>query len=132
MQQVSCPWFQWKCTSNWMPRFCKEMLHYYQYSIHSKVWYLVEETSAELEDFILKFPISGTCFSQRAYLVHGNACLFFLQVDVLMRWSAIEQIIMDTQMMCISFSIMHHQPYFSWIVKDFDNLSKLFLIYIFV
>ena len=41
------PWCQWKYTSNWMLRFCKEMLQYYQYSIHSKDWYLVEETSAK-------------------------------------------------------------------------------------
>ena len=28
-----------------MPKFCKEIMQYYQYSIHSKDWLLVEETS---------------------------------------------------------------------------------------
>ena len=28
-----------------MPKFWKEIMQYYQYSIHSKDWLLVEETS---------------------------------------------------------------------------------------
>ena len=43
--QVSCPWFHWKYTSNWMLRFCKEMLHFYKNFIHSKDCFLLEETS---------------------------------------------------------------------------------------
>ena len=34
-----------KYTSNWMLRFCKKILKYFQYFIHSKDWLLVEETS---------------------------------------------------------------------------------------
>ena len=49
-----------------------------------------------------------------------------------MRWLGAEQIIMDTKMMCISFSIIHLQPCISWIMKDFVKLSELFLIYTFV
>ena len=41
----SCPGFNLKHTSNWMLRFCKEILQYYQYCIHSNGWLLVEETS---------------------------------------------------------------------------------------
>ena len=49
-----------------------------------------------------------------------------------MRWLAAEQIIMDTKMMCISFSIIHWKPCISRIMKDFVKLSELFLIYTFV
>ena len=132
IRQVSFPWFQWKCTSNWMPRFWKKMLQYYPYSIHSNDWFLIEETSKKLKDFILKFSISGSFISRIFKLVHCNTCFFFLQVNVLMRWSAIEQIIMDTQMMCISFSIIHRQPCIWWIMKAFLKLLELFWIYTFV
>ena len=55
----------------------------------------------------------------------------FVQVYMRMRWLAAEQIIMDTKMMCIYFSIIHWQPCISWIMKDFVKLSELFLIYTF-
>ena len=53
----------------------------------------------------------------------------FLQMHVMIRWSAIEQIIMDKKMIYISFSIIHWQSYIWWINKDFVKLPELFLIY---
>ena len=115
-----------------MLRFCKKMLQYYQYSIYSKYWLLMENTSTvqdntttimliwclkQLKDFILKFSISGSFFS------------FFLSIlvsfpsgDVLMRLPTVEQIIIDTNMIFISFIIIHWQPYISWIMSDFVKL----------
>ena len=45
-RQVLCQGFYSKHTSNWMLRFCKEILQCFQYSIHSEDWLLAEETSA--------------------------------------------------------------------------------------
>ena len=70
-----------------MLRFCKKMLQYYQYSIYSKYWLLMENTSTvqdntttimliwclkQLKDFILKFSISGSFFS----FFFINTCFF--------------------------------------------------------
>ena len=43
--QVSCQGFHLKYTSNWILRICKEILQYFQYSLHSKGWMPVEKTS---------------------------------------------------------------------------------------
>ena len=48
----------------------------------------------------------------------------------MMRLSATEQIITDTNMKFISL-IIHGQPYISRTMKDFSELSELFLIYTF-
>ena len=63
-----------------MLRFCKEILQYFQYSIHSKDWLLVEETSTgqnhnnyliwylkEFKDLILKFLASGSFFLEKEF-----------------------------------------------------------------
>ena len=55
---VSCSGFHLKYTSNWMLRFCKDILQYYHYSIHSKTNYL-----------------SGSFFLQKAFL-NCNGCFF--------------------------------------------------------
>ena len=72
---MSCPGFHLKYTFNGILRLCQKMLQYHQYSIHSKYWLLVEDTSAaqnnnttvmliwclkQLKVFILKFSISGS------------------------------------------------------------------------
>ena len=93
-----------------MLMFCNKMLQINQYSIHSKHRLLVEDTSLaqgkntiimfiwclkQLKDFILKFSISETFL------------ILFLQADVLLRLPTTEQIIKDTNMIFIFFSIIH-------------------------
>ena len=46
-----------------------------------------------------------------------------------MRLSIVKQIIKDTDMMLITFGVIHSQPYNPWMVKEFVRLSqKLFLM----
>ena len=46
--------------------------------------------------------MGGSFFSQNAFLIEYTVMLVcFPSGEVLMRWSAIEQVIMDTKMMCI-------------------------------
>ena len=78
--QVSCKGFYLQYASNWMVRFYKEMLQYFQYTIHSKYYALVEETSTghyhnnyvesvvRTKYFILKFSISGSLISEKEFL----------------------------------------------------------------
>ena len=132
---MSWPGFHLKYTFNRMLMFCNKMLQINQYSIHSKHRLLVEDTSLaqgkntiimfiwclkQLKDFILKFSISETFL------------ILFLQADVLLRLPTTEQIIKDTNMIFIFFSIIHWQPYISWIISNFLKFSELFLIYAFV
>ena len=82
-----------------MLKFCKEMLQFYEYSIYSKNWLLVEETSTgeiaqklcwfgalnTLKDFILIF-----FFSEKPFLnLYTNTCFFSFRwmsvLDVLIR-----------------------------------------------
>ena len=76
-----------KYTSYWMLKFCKEILQYFQYSIHSKSWLLLKETSTrqnhknyidevpkKIRDVILKFSINGSLIEQ--IIKDTNLCLF--------------------------------------------------------
>ena len=67
-----------------MLRFCKEMLEYYQYSVHSMDWLLAEGNKTtviliwclkQLKDFILKFLISGNFFSQKTFFNYYTVIL---------------------------------------------------------
>ena len=53
--------------------------------------------------------------------LHHRLSTTFLQGDVLMRLSAIEQNITDTKTTFISFSIIHREPYILWILKNFSE-----------
>ena len=77
------PLISMKYTSNWMLRFCKEMLHYHQNSIHWKADFYRKKLSQDnnttamliwclkqLKGLILKF--SKSIFE----LVHCNTCFF--------------------------------------------------------
>ena len=118
---IVCPGFHLKYTFNRMLRFWKKMLQYYQCSIHLKYWLLVEHTSKAQDNnttvmliwclkqriyFILRFSIRGVFFSCYNY----RYLSLFLQVDVLMKLPTTEQIIKVTNMIFISFSIMHESP----------------------
>ena len=77
----------------------------------------------QLKYFIPNFSLSDIIFLQKAFLNWYTVIPpLFLQVGVLMRWSAVKLFITDKKKMFISFSIIHRQPYISLIMKDFVKL----------
>ena len=85
---MPCPGFHLKYTFSVVLRFWKKILQYYQDSIHSKHWLLVEDTPTvqdndtsitliwclkQLKGFILKYSISESFFF---HFLTTNTCLF--------------------------------------------------------
>ena len=79
--------------------------------------------SKQVKDVIFKFPING----HFCWVTHVLCAIYSTLFtsgrsvdDVLMKFTLIEQIIMDVNLICISFSIKHPQIFWeSWNVQNY-------------
>ena len=131
-----------------MLMFCNEILQHFQYSIDSKDWLLVEETSTwqchnNYVDLVLKtgqrfypwiFNKWKSSFRKNNFWFCIQRYLFlFLPVDVLKRLLKIKQIIKNTNIPTFKYAMTHWQSSILWMVYEFNRLSEeLFLMYTFV